>query len=72
MTVWCGLTASIGPHFFEDPETGIPVTVTKEHYLNKLKDWVGGKILGHGRRSMGKGVSLVREHQEKKIGLVGS
>ena len=40
VTVWCGLNSSkiIGPYFFEDAETGTPLTVTKERYTDMLTE----------------------------------
>ena len=39
VTVWCGLTATgiIGPSFYEDPETGAALTITKERYVSMLE-----------------------------------
>ena len=38
--VWCGLNSSkvIGPFFYEDPDTGSPLTVTKERYTQMLME----------------------------------
>ena len=40
VTVWCGLSSAkvYGPFFFEDRETGAPLTVTKERYVDVLKE----------------------------------
>ena len=39
VTVWCGLNSSkvMGPYFFEDPDSGAPLTVTKERYTQMLR-----------------------------------
>ena len=40
VTVWCGLNSTkiFGPYFFEDSETGLPLTVTKERYTKMLME----------------------------------
>ena len=40
VTVWCGLNSKkvIGPFFYQDPDTGSPLTVNKERYTNMLME----------------------------------
>ena len=40
VTVWCGLNSTkvLGPFFYQDPDTGAPLTVTKERYTQMLME----------------------------------
>ena len=40
VTVWCGLNSTkvFGPFFYQDPDTGAPLTVTKERYTKMLME----------------------------------